>query len=97
MLDPVKIIKFSKTTFFILYHFGLEPNKSKTLREILSCKPLISIAFAIANPPKNKPIISWKYTLEIAFDEAIFNIGNRNIGSREVAPIGKHSSSIIKI
>ena len=32
-------------------HLGFEPNRSKTLRETRSCKPVISIAFAITKPP----------------------------------------------
>jgi hypothetical protein len=32
-------------------HLGFEPNLSKTFKETLSCKPVISMAFAITNPP----------------------------------------------
>jgi hypothetical protein len=32
-------------------HLGFEPNLNKTFSETLSCKPVISIAFAITKPP----------------------------------------------
>ena len=32
-------------------HFGFDPNLSRTFKETLSCRPVISMAFAITKPP----------------------------------------------
>jgi hypothetical protein len=55
LMNPVMLIKPNNN------HFGFEPKCSNTLSDTLSCKPDISIAFAITSPPKNNNIMSYNF------------------------------------
>lgn len=41
-----------------LNHLGFDPKSIKALKEILSCKPVNSIALETTSPPKSRKLIS---------------------------------------